>query len=324
MAVRLAQKLNEKGPWSEAWAALQAAIGKMLRGQYGNVSQELIDRVSAAWAARAIIKNAERRVEMPLAEMMAENGKPVEESARYSRVKADDGILGSAPMPRRSKSEELRNLEREGFNTDNVFVHYSEGRITEPQDGVLYLFAESQAEDARPDTWNAVANRVVLKKNARILFASTSEVYGDPLVNPQPESYLGNVNCIGERGCYDEAKRYGEALTMAYKRQHNIDCRIVRIFNTFGSRMRPDDGRVIPSFFSEGLKGKALPIFGDGKQTRSLCHVSDMVQGIYELMESDIQIPVNIGNTLELTILQIADKVNEATGNKTPEATIKR
>ena len=156
------------------------------------------------------------------------------------------------------------------------------------------------------------------KDGSRILFASTSEVYGDPLVHPQVESYFGNVNPIGERACYDEAKRFSEALTMTFNRKLNVETRIVRIFNTYGPRMRPDDGRVIPNFFMQALKGEGLTVYGDGQQTRSLCHVSDMVAGIKKLMNSDFDQPVNVGNNNEMTILQIADKINELTGNKTP------
>jgi nucleoside-diphosphate-sugar epimerase len=150
---------------------------------------------------------------------------------------------------------------------------------------------------------------------AKILFASTSEVYGDPLEHPQQEEYRGNVNPIGIRSCYDEAKRYGEALTMAFNREHNVDTRIVRIFNTYGPRMRPGDGRVIPNFFAQALQKKPLTIQGDGKQTRSLCFVRDEVEGIYALMQSKETRPVNIGNPNELTILEIAEKINSLTGN---------
>jgi dTDP-glucose 4,6-dehydratase len=142
--------------------------------------------------------------------------------------------------------------------------------------------------------------------NAKILFASTSEVYGDPLVHPQVESYLGNVDCTGIRGCYDEGKRFAEALTMSYMRLHKIDARIARIFNTYGPRMRPEDGRVIPNFFTQALKKEPLTIYGDGKQTRSLCYVNDLVEGLFKLMQSSEQTPVNIGNPEEHTILDIA------------------
>lgn len=156
------------------------------------------------------------------------------------------------------------------------------------------------------------------KCKARILFASTSEVYGDPLVNPQPETYFGNVNCIGARSCYDEAKRFGEALTMSYNRKRGVETRIVRIFNTYGPRMAPDDGRVIPNFFMQALRGKGLSVYGDGQQTRSLCYVSDMVDGLIALMESEVQEPVNIGNSHEMTVIEIGNKINEMTGNTAP------
>jgi dTDP-glucose 4,6-dehydratase len=151
---------------------------------------------------------------------------------------------------------------------------------------------------------------------ARILFASTSEVYGDPLEHPQKESYLGNVDCYGHRGCYDEAKRFGESITRAYNLRHGIDTRVVRIFNTYGPRMRPEDGRVIPNFFSQALTGKPLTIYGDGKQTRSLCYVDDLVAGIYKLMQSNVLTPTNIGNPNEITVLDIAKSVSIACGVK--------
>ncbi len=153
---------------------------------------------------------------------------------------------------------------------------------------------------------------------ARILYASTSEVYGDPLEHPQVESYWGNVNPIGPRGCYDEAKRFGEALTMAYFRSKKTQTRIVRIFNTYGPRMRPDDGRIIPNFFMQALQKKPLTIYGDGSQTRSFCFVTDMAAGIFALMQSSVNTPVNIGNPVERTILEIADEVNRLTKNTTP------
>src|SRR5881296_250243 len=141
------------------------------------------------------------------------------------------------------------------------------------------------------------------EKNARFLIASTSEIYGDPLVHPQTEEYWGNVNTIGPRGCYDEAKRFAEAMTMAYHREHGIDARIVRIFNTYGPRMRLKDGRVVPAFISQSLSGQSLSVFGDGSQTRSFCYVSDLIEGIYRLMMSSCAQPVNIGNPNEMTVL---------------------
>lgn len=153
-------------------------------------------------------------------------------------------------------------------------------------------------------------------KGARYLLASTSETYGDPLVHPQREDYWGNVNPIGVRGVYDEAKRFSEAMTMAYHRYHNLDTRIVRIFNTFGSRMRLDDGRVLPAFMKQALLGEDLTAFGDGTQTRSFCYVDDLVEGIVRLLRSNYNEPVNIGNPDEITILQFAKEIIELTGSK--------
>jgi len=153
-------------------------------------------------------------------------------------------------------------------------------------------------------------------KNARILIASTSEVYGDPLIHPQTEDYWGNVNPVGFRGCYDEAKRFAEAITMAYNRYHQVQTRIVRIFNTYGPRMRLDDGRVLPAFVGQALRGEDLSVFGDGSQTRSFCYVSDLVDGIFRLLMSDEQEPTNVGNPDEITILQFAEEVLKLTGSK--------
>ncbi|MCU0383545.1 MAG: SDR family oxidoreductase [Cyclobacteriaceae bacterium] len=151
-------------------------------------------------------------------------------------------------------------------------------------------------------------------KKARILIASTSEIYGDPLVHPQTEEYYGNVNTIGPRGVYDEAKRFQEAMTMAYHTYHNLETRIVRIFNTYGPRMRLNDGRVLPAFIGQALRGEDLTVFGDGSQTRSFCYVDDQVEGIYRLLLSDYQQPVNIGNPDEITILQFAEEIIKLTG----------
>lgn len=153
-------------------------------------------------------------------------------------------------------------------------------------------------------------------KRARFLLASTSEVYGDPEIHPQPESYWGNVNPIGPRGVYDEAKRYAEALTMAYHRQQGVDTAIVRIFNCYGPRMRPHDGRAIPTFLRQALQNKPLTVFGDGSQTRSFCHVDDMTRGLIALMESNHHRPVNVGNPTEYTLLELAGAVIEVTGAK--------
>ncbi len=146
-------------------------------------------------------------------------------------------------------------------------------------------------------------------KGASFLLASTSECYGDPLIHPQTEDYWGNVNPIGPRGVYDEAKRFAEAITMAYHRYHNVNTKIVRIFNTYGPRMRLNDGRVVPAFIGQALSGQPLTIFGDGSQTRSFCYVSDLIDGIYRLMNSDYHNPVNIGNPREMTILQFAEEI---------------
>ena len=153
------------------------------------------------------------------------------------------------------------------------------------------------------------------EKGARFLLASTSEVYGDPLIHPQTEDYWGNVNPIGPRGVYDEAKRFAEAMTMAYHRYHNLDTRIVRIFNTYGPRMRLEDGRVVPNFIAQALRGDPLTVYGDGSQTRSFCFVSDLVEGIYRLLLSDEVEPVNIGNPSEMTILEFAQKIVELTSS---------
>ncbi len=147
------------------------------------------------------------------------------------------------------------------------------------------------------------------EKKARMLIASTSEVYGDPNVHPQPEEYWGNVNPVGPRGVYDEAKRFQEAITMAYHNFHGVETRIVRIFNTYGPRMRLDDGRALPAFMSQALNGEDLTIFGDGSQTRSFCYVSDLIDGIYKLLLSDYHLPVNIGNPQEITLLQFAEEI---------------
>jgi len=151
-------------------------------------------------------------------------------------------------------------------------------------------------------------------KKARFIIASTSEVYGDPLVHPQTEDYWGHVNPIGPRGCYDEAKRYQEAITMAYHRYHELETRIVRIFNTYGPRMRLNDGRVLPAFIGQALRGEDITVFGDGSQTRAFCYVDDLVEGIYRLLLSDYALPVNIGNPSEITIGEFAEEIIKLTG----------
>jgi dTDP-glucose 4,6-dehydratase len=159
------------------------------------------------------------------------------------------------------------------------------------------------------------ALQFALEKNARFIMASTSEVYGDPTVTPQPETYWGNVNSIGERSCYDEAKRYAEALCMAYKRQHDVDLGIVRIFNTYGPRLDPNDGRVVSNFVCQAIQGQDLTVYGDGSQTRSFCFVDDEIRGIIALLDSDECGPINIGNPVEFTMLELAEIVLELTGS---------
>jgi dTDP-glucose 4,6-dehydratase len=163
-------------------------------------------------------------------------------------------------------------------------------------------------------THNALG--LALTKGAKFLLASTSEIYGDPLVHPQPETYVGNVDTIGPRGVYDEAKRFSEALTMAYHRAHGLQTRIVRIFNTYGPRMRLDDGRVVPNFMKQAIVGEPLTIYGDGSQTRSFQYVDDLVEGVYRLLMSDYNDPVNIGNPFEMTMIQFAEAVNKLAGNE--------
>jgi len=163
-------------------------------------------------------------------------------------------------------------------------------------------------------THNALG--LAMAKKARFLLASTSECYGDPLVHPQPETYWGNVNPIGPRGVYDEAKRFAEAMTMAYQRAHGVDTRIVRIFNTYGERMRPRDGRVVPALIGQALAGEPMTVFGDGSQTRSFCYVSDLIEGIYRLLQSQEKEPVNIGNPAELSVLEFARTIQTITGTK--------
>lgn len=154
------------------------------------------------------------------------------------------------------------------------------------------------------------------QNQARILYASTSEVYGDPLVHPQTEDYYGNVNPIGKRSCYDEAKRYGEALSYVYKREKNVDVRVARIFNTYGPRMAPNDGRILPNFFTQALASKPLSVYGDGSQTRSYCYVSDLVDGLFLLMTSSEEFPTNLGNPTEKTVKEVSELINHLTGNK--------
>lgn len=222
----------------------------------------------------------------------------------------------------------IRNIEHLKNNKNFTFIQHD---VTKPikiegkLDCILHLASPASPIDfdkipiqiskvGSLGTHNALG--LAKAKNAVFLFASTSEVYGDPLVNPQPETYWGNVNCVGTRSCYDESKRFGEALTMAYHRKHNINAKIVRIFNTYGPRMRADDGRAVPTFINQALNNKPITVFGDGKQTRSFCYISDEIEGIYKLMISDINDPVNIGNPDEYSILELAKKIIELAKSK--------
>jgi dTDP-glucose 4,6-dehydratase len=220
----------------------------------------------------------------------------------------------------------LRNIAHLDGNEDFRFIKQDVTThldIDEPLDNVLHFASPASPIDylelpiqtlkvGSLGTHNTLG--LAMEKEARYLLASTSEVYGDPLVHPQPETYWGNVNPIGPRGVYDEAKRFGEAMTMAYHTAHGLNTRIVRIFNTYGPRMRPKDGRVVPAFIQQALQNEPLTVFGDGSQTRSFCYVSDLVDGIYRLLCSDVTTPVNIGNPVEMTILEFAHRIVEVTG----------
>jgi dTDP-glucose 4,6-dehydratase len=222
----------------------------------------------------------------------------------------------------------LRNIQHLEENRHFKFIQHNVSLyidIDGPVDAVLHFASPASPVDylmypiqtlkvGAMGTHNALG--LAWKKGARFLLASTSEVYGDPLVHPQDESYWGNVDPIGPRGVYDEAKRFGEAITMAYHRTHSVNTRIVRIFNTYGPRMRLDDGRVVPNFIGQALRGEPLTIYGDGAQTRSFCFVEDEIDGIYRLLISDEHMPVNIGNPHEMTIIQFADLINELTDNR--------
>ncbi len=216
--------------------------------------------------------------------------------------------------------EHLRSPEFE-FRAHDLTMHVE---VAEPVDFVYHLASPASPIDylrlplqtlkvGSHGTHNALGLAKV--KRARFLLASTSEVYGDPQVHPQPETYWGHVNPIGPRGVYDEAKRYAEALTMAYHRQQGVDTAIVRIFNTYGSRMRPHDGRAIPTFIRQALEEKPITVFGSGNQTRSFCYVDDLIRGLILLAESGEHLPVNIGNPTEMTLLSLAEAVIAATGS---------
>jgi dTDP-glucose 4,6-dehydratase len=212
-------------------------------------------------------------------------------------------------------------LERDGFHLTRADVT-EPVQVSGPVDAVLHFaspaspvdYLELPIETLKVGSIGTLhALGLAREKGARFLVASTSECYGDPLVNPQPESYWGNVNPVGPRGVYDEAKRYSEAMTMAYHRQQGVDTHIVRIFNTYGPRMRRNDGRAIPNFLSQALHGKPLTVFGDGSQTRSFCYVDDLIEGIFRLTMSDEHMPVNIGNPNEMTLLELAHTIKRMT-----------
>jgi len=211
-------------------------------------------------------------------------------------------------------------LERFEFHHHDVtkFVHVSGGldyilHFASPASPIDYLKIPIKTlKVGSLGTLNLLG--LAKEKNARILVASTSEVYGDPLVHPQNEEYYGNVNPIGPRGVYDEAKRFMESITMAYHRHHGLETRIVRIFNTYGTRMRLNDGRVVPAFMGQAIRGEDLTVFGDGSQTRSFCYIDDQVEGIYHLLFSDYPEPINIGNPHETSILEFAEEIIELTG----------
>ena len=222
----------------------------------------------------------------------------------------------------------LKNIGHLRSNKNFLYIHHDVSKhivINENLDFVLHFASPASPVDYQKipiqtlkvgslGTHNTLG--LALAKKAKYMLASTSEVYGDPLVNPQPENYWGNVNPIGIRGCYDESKRFAEALTMAYHRIHSLDTKIVRIFNTFGERMRKDDGRVVPNLIMQALKNKPITVYGDGKQTRSFCYVSDLIEGIYRLLMSNINEPINLGNPEEHTILDFAELIKQLTKSK--------
>src|SRR4249920_1384255 len=225
-----------------------------------------------------------------------------------------------------STLENLEHLRDDAFTfVSHDMVDHLE--IDEPVDVVYHLAALASPIDYMRQpllslkvgsygTHNALG--LAKLKRARFVLASTSEVYGDPLVHPQPESYWGNVNPVGPRGCYDEAKRFAEAMTIAYRNFHGVDTRIARIFNTYGPRMRPNDGRIVPSLIGQALRGEPLTVFGDGSQTRSFCYVSDLIDGIHRLLVSDHPGPMNIGNPAEMTVLAFAETIRRITGTAAP------
>lgn len=237
--------------------------------------------------------------------------------AEGHRVVCVDNFLTGSPR----NIEHLRDNEAFRFMEHDVSLPFEvEGEVdyvlhfASPASPIDYLELPIQTlKVGSLGTHNALG--LTKAKGARILLASTSEVYGDPLIHPQPETYWGNVNPVGPRGVYDEAKRFAEAMVMAYHRYHGVETRIVRIFNTYGPRMRPNDGRVVPAFSQQALLGEPLTVFGDGSQTRSFCFVDDLIEGIYRLLLSDRVEPTNIGNPHEMTILQFAERIKALTGS---------
>jgi len=227
----------------------------------------------------------------------------------------DNLITGSLNNIKHIKSDKFKFIEHNVTQFINLegsldyILHFAS-----PASPIDYLkFPIPTLKVGALGTHNALG--LAKKKNSVFLIASTSEVYGDPLIHPQEENYWGNVNPVGPRGVYDEAKRFAEAITMAYHRYHNIDTKIVRIFNTYGPRMRINDGRAIPNFIKQALTGENLTAYGDGSQTRSFCYVSDLIDGIYRLLISDLNDPVNIGNPIEMNIKQMAEKILQATNS---------
>ena len=224
----------------------------------------------------------------------------------------------------------LRNIAHLSSNSDFEFIKHDVTKfisIPGPVDLIFHFASPASPIDylqipiqtlkvSSLGTHNALG--LAKEKGATFLIASTSECYGDPLEHPQKETYWGNVNPIGPRGCYDEAKRFAEAMTMAYHRFHKVDTKIVRIFNTYGPRMRLEDGRVVPAFIGQALQGKPLTVFGDGSQTRSFCYVSDLIDGIFRLSQSDYHEPCNIGNPAEMTVMEFAQKILAILGSKVP------
>lgn len=238
---------------------------------------------------------------------------------RWEVLCLDDFVTGDA-----ANVSHLRSHPRFKFQKQDVSEHID---VSGPVDAVLHFASPASPPDylkfpietlkvGSLGTQNAL--ELAKAKACKFLLASTSECYGDPDVSPQPETYWGHVNSIGPRSVYDEAKRFAEAITMAYHRYHNVDTRIVRIFNTYGPRMRLNDGRALPNFLYQALVGEPITVYGDGKQTRSFCYVSDLVSGIYKLLESDEHLPVNIGNPHEISILEFAERIRALVGTNVP------